>query len=37
MKRSSQRSKVPKVEQEGLSLEFDPDTCADCGMKIGVI
>jgi hypothetical protein len=25
------------VQQEGLHLQFNPSTCAECGMKIGVI
>ncbi len=29
--------KGANVEQEGLCLEFDPDMCADCGVRIGVI
>ena len=25
------------VQQEGLYLQFDPNTCAECGVKIGVV
>ena len=29
--------KGAEVEQEGLHLQIDPSTCAECGVKIGVV
>ena len=32
-----EKVKKADVEQEGLHLEIDPSTCAECGVKIGVV